>query len=181
MAKLKGGKGSSGGVNSHVRARINFLYNAATLLQTASRTSEAVQHTVKPVEDEMMTGLTPDEAHTNGGFSRDPADRVPTLARTYISQMRGVSLKSQLRLPIEQKRSFCKRCDILLIAGDNCTEEFRNSSRGSRKPWAEVRVVRCTTCGTEKRFPRTDRRSSKLSTRQKPQTATANPELTKPT
>jgi ribonuclease P protein subunit RPR2 len=175
MAKLKGGKGTSGGVNSHVRARINFLYNAATLLQTASRKSEAVEHTVKPVEDEVMTGLTLGEAHANGDISRDPADRVPALARTYIYQMRGVSLKSQLRLPIEQKRSFCKRCDILLIAGNNCTEEIRNPSRGSRKPWAEVRVVRCTTCGTEKRFPRTDRRSSKLSARQKPQTATAQP------
>ncbi|KAJ0424327.1 RNAse P Rpr2/Rpp21/SNM1 subunit domain-containing protein [Aspergillus carlsbadensis] len=181
MAKLRGAKGSNGGVNNHVRARINFLYNAATLLQTPSRKSQAVEHTVKPVEDKVMTGLTPSEAHTNGGVSRDHADRVPALARTYVSQMRGVSLKSQLRLPIEQKRSFCKRCDILLIVGNNCTEEIRNPSRGSRKPWAEVRVVRCTTCGTEKRFPRTDWRSSKLSARQKPQTATVNHESTNPT
>jgi ribonuclease P protein subunit RPR2 len=80
--------------------------------------------------------------------------------------MRGVSLKTQLRLPVEVKRSVCKRCDTLLIPEVNSTEEIRNASRGRRKPWADVRVVRCSTCGTEKRFPQTDRRSKKLSERQ---------------
>ncbi|KAL2845008.1 Rpr2-domain-containing protein [Aspergillus pseudoustus] len=182
MAKLKGKKGLSGGVNSHVRARINFLYNAATFLQSACQRPEAVDHAVKPVEDEMIPDAIYGEPQdpANGASSRDHSDCVPALARTYISQMRGVSLKSQLRLPIEQKRSFCKRCDTLLILGDNCTEEIRNPSRGARKPWAEVRVVRCNTCLTEKRFPCAERRSSKLSERKKHQTAIANPDPTKP-
>ncbi|KAL2820044.1 RNAse P Rpr2/Rpp21/SNM1 subunit domain-containing protein [Aspergillus granulosus] len=183
MAKLKGKKGPSGGVNSHVRARINFLYNASTFLQSARQKLEAVEHAVHPPEDEVMTDSIRDEpqASVNSAISRDHLNCVPALARTYLSQMRGVSLKCQLRLPIEQKRSFCKRCDTLLIPGDNCTEEIRNPSRRARKPWAEVRVVRCNTCGTEKRFPRTDRRSSKLSERKKQQAAIPKPDSTKPT
>jgi len=182
MAKLKGKKGRSGGVNSHVRARINFLYTAATFLQSARQKPKAVDHAVKPVKDEVMTDSIRGEpqAPAKGAASRDHSHCVPALARTYISQMRGVSLKSQLRLPIEQKRSFCKRCDTLLILGDNCTEEIRNPSRGAGKPWAEVRVVRCNTCLTEKRFPRAERRSNKLSERKKHQTAIANPDSTKP-
>lgn len=169
MAKAKGKKGSSGGVNSHVRARINYLYKAATYLQSAKPTTrEAVKTVKKTQEDE----VTPDSARivplVSAKESPTGGDRPQyhsQLARMCISQMRGVSQKSQLRLPIEQKRSFCKRCDTLLIPGANCTEELRNTSRGARKPWAEVRVVRCNGCGTEKRFPQTDKRSRKLSDR----------------
>jgi ribonuclease P protein subunit RPR2 len=168
MAKAKGKKGSGGGVNSHVRARINYLYKAATYLQsTKPTTRETVKAVKKTHEDEVM----PDSARivppisVNESTTGDRAQYHPQLARMCISQMRGVSQKSQLRLPIEQKRSFCKRCDTLLISGENCTEELRNTSRGARKPWAEIRVVRCNGCGTEKRFPQAAKRSRKLSDR----------------
>jgi ribonuclease P protein subunit RPR2 len=87
-----------------------------------------------------------------------------SLPRQYISQMRGVSLKTQLRLSVETKRSFCKRCDILLVPGVTCIEETQNASRGRRKPWANVHVTRCAACGTEKRIP-AQQRGKKLSTR----------------
>lgn len=168
MAKAKGKKGSGAGVNSHVRARINYLYKAATYLQSAKpRTDEGVNAVKRTEEDEVMLGsarIVP-LISVNEPTTGDRPQCHPNLARMCISQMRGVSQKSQLRLPIEQKRSLCKRCDALLIHGTNCTEELRNTSRGARKPWAEVRVVRCDGCGTEKRFPQTDKRSRKLSSR----------------
>ncbi|KAL4781556.1 RNAse P Rpr2/Rpp21/SNM1 subunit domain-containing protein [Aspergillus varians] len=180
MAKAKAKKGSGGGVNSHVRARINYLHKAATYLQSAKTIpSEAV----KDREDEVMADsarivpfVSPNEPDT-----RNRAEYHPQLARMCISQMRGVSQKSQLRLPIEQKRSFCKRCDTLLIPGTNCTQETRNPSRGARKPWAEVRVVHCNICNTEKRFPQTDRRSRKLSERRKDREPENQSDAAKPT
>jgi hypothetical protein len=46
-----------------------------------------------------------------------------------------------------------------------CSHEIRNESRGGKKPWADVLVVRCFACGTEKRFPQTDKRATKLALR----------------
>ncbi|KAL2830255.1 RNAse P Rpr2/Rpp21/SNM1 subunit domain-containing protein [Aspergillus cavernicola] len=185
MAKAKNKKGSCGGVNSHIRARLNYLHKAATYLQTAKTKpgTEGVENISKSGEDDVMSDskrivplVSPNSANTH-----DRTACLPQLARVCISQIRGVSLKSQLRLPIEQKRSFCKRCDTLLVSGTNFTEEIRNPSRGSRKPWAEVRVIRCNICRTEKRFPRTDKRSRKLSDRRKDQQAKYQSEATKPT
>ncbi|KAL4917741.1 RNAse P Rpr2/Rpp21/SNM1 subunit domain-containing protein [Aspergillus aurantiobrunneus] len=118
-------------------------------------------------------------AKAPGTYER--VEHVPRLARAYVSQMRGVSLKSQLRLAIEQKRSFCKRCDTLLIPGTNCMQETRNPSRGARKPWAEVRIVHCNICGTEKRFPQADKRSCKLPDRREDIEPEHKTDPTKPT
>lgn len=79
--------------------------------------------------------------------------------------MRGVSLKTQTRLPVLVKRSFCKKCDTLMTPTVSCKKEMQNASRGCKKPWADILVVRCLVCGAEKRFPQTERRSRKLSER----------------
>jgi ribonuclease P protein subunit RPR2 len=92
---------------------------------------------------------------------------LTNLSRVYASHMRGVSLKTQTRLSVPVKRSFCKRCDTSLIPEVSCTQKIRNESRGRKKPWADVLVIRCLVCGTEKRFPQTEKRSKKLSERRK--------------
>ncbi|KAL4993809.1 RNAse P Rpr2/Rpp21/SNM1 subunit domain-containing protein [Aspergillus recurvatus] len=179
MAKTKGKKGSGGGVNSHVRARINYLYNAAAYLQSAK--AAGAPEDVANRENEVMS-----DAHTATPSANEPrsdchGECAPRVARLCIFQMRGVSQKSQLRLPIEQKRSFCKRCDTLLIPETNCIEEMRNQSRGARKQWAEVRVVRCNICRTEKRFPQTDKRSRKIIERERDGKAEKEADSTKQT
>ena len=163
-AKTKGKKGSGGGVNSHVRARINYLHKAAEYLQAA--TTGAVAKT-RADEDEVMTDSNELPAAASKTTLRKHHGCSSQLSRMCVSQMRGVSQKSQLRLPIEQKRSFCKRCETFLVLDKNCTQEMRNPSRGGKKPWAELRVIRCNVCGTEKRFPQTDKRSRKLPERKK--------------
>ncbi|KAL4793968.1 RNAse P Rpr2/Rpp21/SNM1 subunit domain-containing protein [Aspergillus venezuelensis] len=163
-AKTKGKKGSGGGVNSHVRARINYLHKAAEYLQVA--TTGAVTKT-RADEDEVIIDSKELPAPANNNSSRKYHRCSSQISRMCISQMRGVSQKSQLRLPIEQKRSFCKRCETLLVLGKNCKQEIKNPSRGARKPWAEIRVIRCNVCGTEKRFPQTDKQSRKLPKRKK--------------
>ncbi|OJD18463.1 hypothetical protein AJ78_01519 [Emergomyces pasteurianus Ep9510] len=118
-------------------------------------------------------GVVIPEDLKNTGESKEnqAAQRVPVsrLSRQIASQMRGVSLKSQLRLSPGIKRSICKRCDSLLIPNSTCMETVENASRGgsTKKPWADVRVVRCNTCGYIKRYPQTEKRSLKLSERKR--------------
>jgi ribonuclease P protein subunit RPR2 len=102
--------------NSHLYARINFLYQSAQLL-SQPRTPNA------------------------------------PLSRFYISTARTVAKKSVLRLSPSLKRTICKRCDLLLVPGATSTHRVENSSRGGRKPWADVLVVECNACGAVKRFP----------------------------
>ncbi|KAL2007455.1 hypothetical protein VTN00DRAFT_8893 [Thermoascus crustaceus] len=181
MAKAKGKKGGPGGGPNHLRARLEYLHKAAACIQSASTGLTVPDQSVKASVGEQEDS-TPQEAPrtvpniVNGpGISKPepiqqqeaPTTRTLCLPRQYISQMRGVSLKSQLRLPVEVKRSFCKRCEVLLVPGLNCTEKIENPSRGGKKPWADVLVVRCTACGTVKRFPLNAKRSKKLAERRK--------------
>ncbi|KAL3263638.1 hypothetical protein ABHI18_001598 [Aspergillus niger] len=184
-AKAKGKKDSAGGAHSHIRARIDYLYNAATFLQSigkpspqqpsASQQNDQIDIAEDATKMQGTERIVPQIVKSDMALVEEPAkpkntsmrERLPQLSRVYMSQMRGVSLKSQLRLPIDVKRSFCKRCDTFLIPGVTCTQDIRNASRGRKKPWADVLVVCCSTCGTEKRFPQTDKRSKKLSERRK--------------
>lgn len=183
MAKKKPQKGSAGATQSHIRARISYLHKASAYILSASsptthpqgNTESSRCHEPSQQEGVHDTGpnASPMDCSTTLGMANESKPQIARLPRQYISQMRGVSLKSQLRLPQDIKRSVCKRCDILLVPGVNCTEETENLSRGKKKPWADVRVVRCTSCGTTKRFPQTSKRSTKLSQRshKKPETS----------
>ncbi|PYI03500.1 Rpr2-domain-containing protein [Aspergillus sclerotiicarbonarius CBS 121057] len=179
-AKVKGKKDSAGGAHSHIRARINYLYNAATFLQSVAtphtqqqidKTDEKENDTVTQASARIVPQMANPEIVSEKGSaglaSQASTEHLPQLSRVYMSQMRGVSLKTQLRLPVDVKRAFCKRCDTRLIPGVTCMQETRNASRGRKKPWADVLVVRCSTCGTEKRFPQAEKRSKKLSERRK--------------
>ncbi|GFF84970.1 hypothetical protein IFM47457_06655 [Aspergillus lentulus] len=188
MAKVKDKKGSSGGVSSHLRARLAYLHNAASLLQSVAVSSKKPDDQRADNGNQERTNSTrivphvvePGIAAQRQSFATGPSnstDRLSQLARVYVSHLRGVSLKSQLRLPVEVKRSFCKRCDTLLIPNVNCTHEIRNESRGRRKPWADVLVIRCTTCETEKRFPQTEKRSKKLAERRKEKAQAEKPDV----
>lgn len=41
----------------------------------------------------------------------------------------------------------------MLVPGQTSTAGVENQSKGARKPWADVYVVRCLVCGGVKRFP----------------------------
>ncbi|GLA49560.1 hypothetical protein CBS147343_7955 [Aspergillus niger] len=184
-AKAKGKKDPAGGAHSHIRARIDYLYNTATFLQSigkpspqqpsASQQNDQINIAEDATNLQGTERIVPQIVKSDLALEEEPTkpkntsvtERLPQLSRVYMSQMRGVSLKSQLRLPIDVKRSFCKRCDTFLIPGVTCTQDIRNASRGRKKPWADVLVVCCSTCGTEKRFPQTDKRSKKLFERRK--------------
>lgn len=159
MAKDKGKN-----IQSHIRARIAYLNNAAALLQSrvslASETKELASQNV-----EASTPAVNEEPTTQ--LHSVPKKPISYVARQYTAQFRAVSQKSQIRLSQPIKRSMCKKCETLLVPGSTSREDIENLSRGKKKPWADVRVVKCEFCGTTKRFPLGNKKSLKLVERRK--------------
>ena len=157
MAKYKEKKASQRNAQSHLRARLDYLHRAAAYLQSATSTSTSSSIAGESIAPNSQESQMTEEQISKKRFSSLTA----SIPRQYISHMRGASLKSQLRLPMDVKRSFCKRCDLLLTPGVTCEEELTNASKGARKPWADVLSVCCNACRTVKRYPRAPKRSEK--------------------
>ncbi|OAX84663.1 hypothetical protein ACJ72_00955 [Emergomyces africanus] len=142
---------------AHIQEQDKLFSNSVTNDSKISTIEAAVVH--------------PDIKNTSESKGTEATKHVPVskLSRQLASQMRGVSLKSQLRLSSGIKRSICKRCDSLLIPNSTSVETVENPSRGgsTKKPWADVRVVRCDNCGYIKRYPQTEKRSLKLAERKR--------------
>ncbi|KAJ5241956.1 uncharacterized protein N7469_000283 [Penicillium citrinum] len=164
MAKAKGMKEGKN-AKSHLKARMGFLEKAANYLQAAKTTGKNIDEVSETDETSQMSRnadytSTKENAKTEVGTRTPRTIQAPSsnLSRVYISQMYGISLKTLTRLPIQTKRVVKPP----LSSGTTCTIETQNASRGRKKPWADVMVIRCLVCGTEKRFPETGRRSQKL-------------------
>lgn len=180
MPKAKAQKEAKN-AKTHLKARLEYLQRAAEYLHNTAVDSDRAKTpivqgnnasdgntgpTVEPPltqSTEISNGIKPTTVIKDQRPAKKP---LTNLSRVSISQMRGVSLKTQTRLPVSVKRSYCKKCDTIQDNGVNCERETQNASRGRRKPWADVLVIRCLLCGTEKRFPQTDKRSRKLAERQ---------------
>ncbi len=175
MGKAKAKKADGHIPQRHLRARISYLHRAAAYMHNLSPgkppqtldespkelpsrggsrdlhgkpTAGAVQST----EEFSSLHATP---KTYQGHKGHDALRLVASGQTYrfVSHLRAVSLKGQIRLSAETKHSICKRCDSHLVVGSTATRNSENKSRGGKKPWAEVVVIGCNTCGVKKRFP----------------------------
>lgn len=178
MAKARAQKEAKS-AKIHLKARLDFLRRAAEYLHNTAIGSDRAKNAIADSGSDINTGTSTEERTTQATdicddlktttatrSQRTTKKPLTNLARMSISQMRGVSLKTQMRLPVPVKRSYCKKCDTLLTPGVSSEHEIKNSSRGRKKPWADMLVVSCLVCGTEKRFPQTERRSRKLQERQ---------------
>lgn len=175
MAKDKA-KAQKGLAQRHLHSRISYLYQAATYLarvadQSRARATCANDEIAKESEPagELQCAVAAPEAVSDKGPLISPTvqeDTMPevdpddgsisndyALSRQLVAHLRAASLKSQIRLSPAMKHTICKRCSILLVPGSTSTSYIENSSRGGRKPWADVLVTTCTACGTAKRFP----------------------------
>ncbi|KXG54390.1 RNAse P, Rpr2/Rpp21 subunit [Penicillium griseofulvum] len=178
MAKVKGKKDSKNSKNSqsHIRARLDYLHQAAAYFQDKATLAKGqnakvandeynlVASHVSSVEKGYMVDTNEEVCSLNQKKTQGP---LRNLSRVCVSHLRAVAMKTQIRLPVTLKRSICKRCDTILTPGVTCSHETRNASRGGKKPWADVLVVKCLSCGTEKRFPQTEKRGKKLAERHK--------------
>lgn len=122
--------------NKHLHARTTFLYQAATYLTFHS----AVSSNRAEVRD-ADTSIT---HHT---------EQASPVALQLGSDLHTVSRKAQLRLSADLKRSMCKSCNAVLVPGHTATQVIENLSRCGKKPWADVLVVSCNRCGSQKRLP----------------------------
>lgn len=150
MSKAKLPKGEA---NKSLRSRVNFLQLAGAYLHYAGSKSLDEPEDHLDAHEESLEMHT-EESEISGG-------KHAAMQRHLTSHMRTASQRSQVRLSQDVKHSFCKRCDVRLDAFSSCDEYFENKSSKARKPWADLKVVACKACGTQKRFPIGARRQPK--------------------
>jgi len=137
---------AKGQVQKHVQARIAFLDQASKYL---------AEQEFKDVKDEASESASRQD-------NENPKQGLPMLL---TSHLRAVSMKGQARLSQEVKRRICKVCDTPLLESLSSDTAVENHSKAGSKPWADVKVVTCRTCGTKKRFPMNTKRQDKKSMR----------------
>jgi ribonuclease P protein subunit RPR2 len=70
----------------------------------------------------------------------------PQLSSRYITTARKVAMAAKIPLPTVHKRQICKRCNMLLVQGDNCRVRIQQK----REPHV---VITCLSCGCKTRIP----------------------------
>ena len=154
---------------SHLHSRISYLYQAATYLAEVYKDHPTSQSRIDEMKDAETTETDSSErAQVNPKIEEGVELGIeihavetekPSISealgpsRRLLSHLRAVSLKSQIRLTPNMKHSICKKCDSLLIPGRTSTSRLENQSRGGRKPWADILVVTCNSCGLTRRHP----------------------------
>ncbi|KAK1836989.1 RNAse P Rpr2/Rpp21/SNM1 subunit domain-containing protein [Podospora conica] len=143
-------KGKNNGVqNRAIYSRASFLQQAATLL---SLSTYRQQVSAPSKGDSSPSQARPIVEGSSDAPSNDDF-QLQGMSRRLATDMRSVSLKTRIRLTPTVKQAVCKFCDSVLIEGHSCTSSVENRSRGGRKPWADVLVRKCHTCGRERRYP----------------------------
>lgn len=146
MAKGQATKGVGKVPNKNLYSRVSYLYQAATYLAMREQGDLKKLSTYSPL---LETSLVSPFASSE---SKHEASLQP-LSRRLLSDLHSVSLKGLMRMSPAIKNSVCKGCQTLLINGSTSTTEIENKSKGGKKPWADILVRKCRTCGLEKRFP----------------------------
>jgi ribonuclease P protein subunit RPR2 len=132
-------KTSSTSTNKPAYGRVLFLHRAALLLTQQSN--------LPPLPG---VSSTKDDGDAHKGKEHLSSE---ALARRLVSDLQSVSRKTQIRLPQALKHSICKLCNTMLVPSLTCSEKMENRSKNGSKPWADVKVQSCNTCGSAKRIP----------------------------
>lgn len=152
MAKKK----TPGVPNRHIYSRISFLYQAAAYLSAVSKQGPASCGPNTPPAAAADTNVqlegTDDKAQDTIQEAQ-PIAATQSMSRKLVTDLRAITLKSQIRVSPGIKRTICKYCDTLLIDGHTCSSVVENKSKGGKKPWADVLVIKCHTCSRERRVP----------------------------
>ncbi|PON29609.1 hypothetical protein TGAM01_v201858 [Trichoderma gamsii] len=146
-------KGNAGIHNRHIYSRASYLYQAASYLANCAYQTKKATKT-----EDNYDGTRKDEkpvAADGDGFTHSKQERkaIINLSHQVISDMRSVSLKAQIRQSPTIKQTICRYCDAVQIEGKTCQSTVENRSKGGRKPWADILITRCDTCGNVKRYP----------------------------
>ncbi|GJC82734.1 ribonuclease P protein subunit rpr2 [Colletotrichum liriopes] len=128
--------------NRHAYTRVSYLHQAASYLAT-----------VQSPNSDSTTNSSQARNSSHVADHEKQSTTNETVARRFVSDIRAVSLKAQIRPSPSLKQMMCKYCDSLLVEGKTCFTTVENASKGGKKPWADVMVTKCKTCGNVKRFP----------------------------
>ncbi|KAL7938045.1 RNAse P Rpr2/Rpp21/SNM1 subunit domain-containing protein [Trichoderma chlorosporum] len=152
MAKAKGNPGIQ---NRHIYTRASYLYQAASYLASCAQQAKKQEEPEKAQHEGSHSSSSGIGNGPNPEFAHSDQERkvLMNLSHQVVSDMRSVSLKAQIRQSRSIKQTICKYCDAVLIEGKTCHSAVENLSKGGRKPWADVLVMRCSTCGNVKRYP----------------------------
>lgn len=143
----------------HIHARIAYLNKIATFIATQQASRPADKHEAKKCDD---VAETTEIAKPRSGPLSMSDSGMPFLLGSHL---RAVSRKGQIMLSKDVKRAFCKVCNGPLVPGLTSSERLENASKHGKKPWAEVNILNCSTCGADKRYPIGARRQLKKSLR----------------
>ncbi|KAH6710892.1 RNAse P Rpr2/Rpp21/SNM1 subunit domain-containing protein [Leptodontidium sp. 2 PMI_412] len=136
--------------NKALYSRVSYLYQAAAYMATLQPHSQIMESRTTANGKGRCEGdseMTSEESRATQPPLSQPA------SRRLVSDLRAVSHKVLMRISPAMKHSLCKNCDTMMIDGSTCTSEIENRSKGGKKPWADILVRRCNTCGLAKRFP----------------------------
>ena len=75
----------------------------------------------------------------------------PQLSSRYITTARKIAMAARLPLPTVYKRQICKKCNTLLVQGENCRVRIRQK----REPHV---VITCLNCSSKIRIPLKEKR-----------------------
>ncbi|KAG6001797.1 hypothetical protein E4U54_000987 [Claviceps lovelessii] len=162
MAKPKGQPGVQ---NRIIYSRASYLYQAATYLSNCVDRVENAPSSTRPQASKPELSADQQQQkqqqrqhqhqhqHQQQHQHRKQQKALENMSRLAMADMKAVSLKAQIRQSPALKRTVCKFCDTLLVEGRSCSSTIENPSKGARKPWADVLVMKCKTCGNIKRFP----------------------------
>jgi ribonuclease P protein subunit RPR2 len=162
-------KGKAGGSvqNRAIYSRISFLQQAAITLSAVPRSAA---DSGSAMDTNTPSANNPLSSAESVSDSRS-VKALDGMSRRLATDLRAVSLKTRIRLKPAVKQSICKFCDSTLIDGQSCTSEIENKSKGAKKPWADVLVRKCHTCGRERRYPLSSTKP-KRKTERRPETST---------
>lgn len=157
MAKKKPGQVP----NRHIYTRISFLYQAAAYLAQPAKQDPDTASRQYPLPASGDAGADTsmerdgDRKQSQAGPIQhgNPLTAGQNMSRKLLTDLRAITQKSVIRTSPHIKRSICKYCDTLLVDGQTSSSAVENKSKAAKKPWADVLVIKCHTCGREKRFP----------------------------
>ena len=78
-------------------------------------------------------------------LAKESFEKHPERSRRYIELARKIGLRYNIRLTKEQKRSFCKKCNQLLIPGKTSLVKLDKEKK--------ILIVKCLNCNNIYRYP----------------------------
>lgn len=135
--------------NKAIYSRVSYLYQAAAYMATQQQHFSTIESLTTADGGGNCEGVT-DTASKEYSVPQLPTSQPAS--RRLVSDLRAVSHKVLMRISPAMKHSLCKNCDTMMIDGSTCSSEIENRSKGGKKPWADILVRRCNTCGLAKRF-----------------------------